>query len=77
MCLSRDAFRVIGLVPIRIGRKAVALPCPATNVSCVCGFFEQCADVDALLVVDQNPELFADAYWEINSLRVYTPVTKN
>jgi hypothetical protein len=26
MCSSLDDFRVIGLVPIRIGRKAVALP---------------------------------------------------
>ena len=34
----------------------------------------QCADGNALPVVDQNPDLFADAYWEINSLRVYTPV---
>jgi len=32
------------------------------------------ADVNPSLVVDQNPEAFVDAYWEINSLRVYTPV---
>ena len=32
------------------------------------------ADGDALPVVDQNPGAFADAYWEVNSLRVYTPV---
>lgn len=24
-------------------------------------------------VVDQNPEAFTDAYWEINSLRIYAP----
>ena len=24
-------------------------------------------------VVDNNPSDFAEAYWEINSLRVYTP----
>ena len=33
-----------------------------------------CADGDTTPVVDQNPDLFADAYWEINSLRIYTPV---
>ena len=32
------------------------------------------ANGDTLPVVDQNPEAFADAYWEVNSLRVYTPV---
>jgi len=31
------------------------------------------ADWDALPVVDQNPGAFVDAYWEVNSLRVYTP----
>ena len=31
------------------------------------------ADGDALPVVDQNPGAFVDAYWEVNSLRVYTP----
>ena len=25
------------------------------------------------LVVDKKPEAFKDAYWEINSLRIYTP----
>ena len=30
--------------------------------------------LDTLPVVDQNPDVFADAYWEINSLRIYTPV---
>jgi len=34
------------------------------------------ADGGTLPVVDQNPGAFADAYWEINSLRVYTPVVK-
>jgi hypothetical protein len=24
-------------------------------------------------VVDNNPTAFSEAYWEINSLRVYTP----
>ena len=32
------------------------------------------ADGDTLPVVDQNPEAFVDAYWEINSLRIHTPV---
>ena len=39
-----------------------------------CGHTGRYADRDTLSVVDQNPEAFADAYWEVNSLRVYTPV---
>ena len=31
------------------------------------------ANRDPLPVVDQNPQAFKDAYWEINSLRIYTP----
>ena len=33
------------------------------------------ADGDTLIVVDQNPTAFVDAYWEVNSLRIYTPTT--
>ena len=28
-------------------------------------------------VVNNNPSAFAEAYWEINSLRVYTPGQQN
>ena len=39
----------------------------------LCYHAGQCANGGVSLVVDQNPEAFADAYWEVNSLRVYTP----
>jgi hypothetical protein len=42
--------------------------------SCYCCRSGLGTDGDVVLVVDKNPERFADAYWEINSLRVYTPV---
>jgi hypothetical protein len=29
------------------------------------------------LVVNNNPTYFREAYWEINSLRVYTPNTES
>jgi len=32
-----------------------------------------CSPLSCNDFVDQNPKAFADAYWEINSLRVYTP----
>ena len=28
---------------------------------------------DRDLVVDNNPQAFKEAYWEVNALRVYTP----
>jgi len=33
-----------------------------------------CSPLSCNDFVDQNPEAFVDAYWEINSLRIYTPV---
>ena len=38
-----------------------------------CRYVGRCTDVDTSPVVDQNPGAFVDAYWEVNSLRVYTP----
>jgi len=35
-----------------------------------------CSPMTCSDFVDQNPEAFVDAYWEINSLRIYTPVGK-
>jgi hypothetical protein len=32
-----------------------------------------CSPMSCNDFVDQNPESFADAYWEVNSLRIYTP----
>ena len=40
----------------------------------LCSRVGRYADRDIISVVDQNPEAFVDAYWEVNSLRVYTPV---
>ena len=39
-----------------------------------CCHIRRYADGDILTVVDQNPEAFVDAYWEINSVRIHTPV---
>lgn len=39
----------------------------------LCYHVGRCTDGGPLSVVDQNPEAFVDAYWEINSLRIYTP----
>jgi len=33
-----------------------------------------CSPLSCNNFVDQNPEAFVDAYWEVNSLRIYTPV---
>jgi len=33
-----------------------------------------CSPLSCSDFVDQNPQAFVDAYWEINSLRIYTPV---
>ena len=41
---------------------------------CFCRHAARRADRDSSPVVDKNPDAFKDAYWEINSLRVYTPV---
>jgi len=34
-----------------------------------------CSSMTCSDFVDKNPQAFADAYWEVNSLRVYTPET--
>ena len=68
-------FRATGPVVPQFGRQAVALPCLAEIVSCayVATSGSMLMEVTSP-VVDQNPEAFEDAYWEVNSLRVYTPV---
>ena len=53
--------------------------CPGDCVDCrcLCRRERMCMLTDsglALAVVDNNPAAFANAYWEINSLRVYTPI---
>ena len=67
-------FRAIGPVLLRSGQQVVAPPCLALIVSSFLCFHVGCpADGDVLPVVDQNPKAFVDAYWEVNSLRIYTP----
>ncbi|KAF8621472.1 hypothetical protein AX15_007765 [Amanita polypyramis BW_CC] len=36
-----------------------------------------CGNVDCVTFVDNYPEAFENAYWEINSLRVYTPLSSD
>ena len=35
--------------------------------------FWDCPRANAFEDVDQNPDKFKDAYWEVNAVRVYTP----
>jgi hypothetical protein len=67
--------RATGLVPRLFGSPANVLECLATTVGCPITTFLFTEGVDwDHLVVDQSPGRFANAYWEINSLRIYTPV---
>jgi hypothetical protein len=66
-------LRAIGLALLLFGPKAVALPCLATIVSYSYVVMPGGMSMDVFHRSDQNPEAFADAYWEVNSLRIYSP----
>ena len=69
-----NAYRVIGQVPVAFSPvpamvRAVRTVCSSTNSHEKKILIFLIRPVD----VDQNPSAFANAYWTVNAVRVYTP----
>ena len=64
-------IRAIGQVPTTLIR---AVGVTATTVSFSTNSNKYILTSDTLLDVNNNPGAFANAYWEVNSLRIYTPL---
>lgn len=70
--LQFGAFRAIGLGPFGQPLDVASPLAPA--VSNLISYCVATCTLTGVTDVDHNPSAFSNAYWEVNSIRVYTPV---